>query len=222
MQETSTPIEYDHKLSSTAAVDQILRLPIGTFQEVLCHVQGLIDSSTMASFCTDLSTNFNRMGIQTVYHHDRTATRARHMFRNATVNLSSGSVVSVVVMFDTGALHSSYVSNTFIEKHMTDLGNNFVPAPSEVILGDGQNTVKSAGILRTSLDFLDDKGKHHTANNMSCRAMPLTDMDFIIGLPHIVGCCSNFFMQILMSAIEEEITTFTTPAAMLSHVTGPE
>ena len=105
------------------------------------------------------------------------------------------------VLFDSGALHSSYISSDFVSANI-DLLNPFLRSSAgQVKLGDNRTVVNIDKVLEVPLLFVDDNGHDHTAH-VKLAVFPMDHLDAIIGLPDIISHFFVFFTEMLREAKE--------------------
>ena len=111
--------------------------------------------------------------------------------------LPNGLTIAVPnVLWDSGALHSSYVASKFIAKHI-DLLNPFITKThGRVLLGDNKTEVRVTQLLRIPVQFVDDDHLEHTGS-VDLVVFPMEHLDMIIGLPDIMGPFFPFFFSLL-------------------------
>ena len=114
--------------------------------------------------------------------------------------LSDGDFVVVRrVLFDSGALHSSYISSKLVDKNIDILKNYLSKTHGRVMLGDNKTEIKVDQVLRVPVRFLDDNQIEHIAT-VDLVVFPMDHLDIIIGLPDILGPYFPFFFSLLSGA----------------------
>lgn len=116
-------------------------------------------------------------------------------------------------LFDTGALHGSYISSSFVSCHAHILSPYIRPLDSAVTLADNRTSIKIEGVISLLVSFVDDDNNLHSAS-LSFFIFPMTQQDVIIGLPHILCHFGSLFLSMLNSSVS--VTRGT--SATLSHI----
>ena len=109
-------------------------------------------------------------------------------------------------LFDTGALHGSYISSTFVTRYSSLFSPYIRPFSSSVTLADNRTSVLIEGVVSITLSFADDTNQIHTGS-FPCYIFPMTQHDMIIGLPHILCHFGAFFLSLLNSTISSLSTS---------------
>ena len=63
------------------------------------------------------------------------------------------------VLFDTGALHKSYISSDLVEKHREDWSEFIVPHKAVACLADQTTKIETKEAIRGQLTFVSDDGQ---------------------------------------------------------------
>ena len=105
------------------------------------------------------------------------------------------------VLFDSGALHASYVSEDFLMENLEALESKVIAHQSQSLMADGSPVrIKQRVPLR--LEFKDSQGDVHSFGSVFL-VMPNLSYKFIIGLPDIVKKVGKLFQDMINCAIEE-------------------
>jgi hypothetical protein len=159
---------------------------------------------------------------------------AHHVFLKAVASVLSGVGAESItfelasVMFDTGALQASYISQAYIDKHRDALSHLIQPSKGSVTLGDGQSRIKIREQIRLTLTFTDRRGRQHVLKDALFYIIPLA-CTAILGLPHIIDSLAECFLGMIQDAAEEYkmqmiMDQSPTPAPMLRspHTLTPD
>jgi hypothetical protein len=105
------------------------------------------------------------------------------------------------VLFDSGALHASYISQSFIDKHKHYFSPILQYYPRRVFMADNVTSALTTHRVRVNLEFSDAKNVTHSgAVNFTVFDMQSNIM--IIGLPDIIRTFGTLFIGMLSIAIE--------------------
>eukprot|EP01039_Chlorochromonas_danica_P011569 gene11569-12955_t len=141
----------------------------------------------------------------------------RAVYRAGTLSLPRSFIPFVTsfkkALFDTGALHGSYISSSFVSSHANILSPYIRPLDSAVTLADNRTSIKIEGVISLLISFVDDDNHLHSAS-ISLFIFPMTQQDVIIGLPHILCHFGALFLSMLNSSVS---VTGGAPAT-LSHL----
>ena len=103
------------------------------------------------------------------------------------------------ILFDTGAIHRSYINKQLIEENRSNWSSNIYPSHSRIKLGDQQTIVESTEEIMGTVSFIDNNNNNISANiNLVVHDMP--GMDIIIGLPDI----SQHFIPLLNEMLTQD------------------
>lgn len=108
------------------------------------------------------------------------------------------------VLFDSGALHGSYMSENFLDRHREILQPYVVPCNVIVTLADNKTRVGITERVVLPLQFKDSHGEDHTGK-ISLYVFGMTENDVIIGLPHIVLHFSELFKNMIDEAVKANV-----------------
>ena len=106
------------------------------------------------------------------------------------------------VLFDTGALHASYIDKAFVDMHRDKLQHALSNCRAMARLADGTTTVAVDEVCKTTITVIDSKGKKHTAT-IPLLVLPSSTTDVIVGLPHILAAFGDLFRDMIDVAIDE-------------------
>jgi len=105
------------------------------------------------------------------------------------------------VLFDTGALHASYISKVFVDEHRQELAPHIYPCNSVSRLADGKTIVQISEMCILDLSVTDSLGKLHS-ESVQLSVLPDCCSDVIIGLPQIISQFGDLFRDMIDTAIK--------------------
>ena len=114
------------------------------------------------------------------------------------------------VLWDSGAMHSSYLSQKVVDEHRDQWMDKIYEAKGFVRLGDGETTINVKERIAIEVAFIDSVGGEYRATVDFC-IWETPDLDAIIGLPDIVHTFLPCFVDILTPRNEGQ-TAVTTMA----------
>ena len=100
------------------------------------------------------------------------------------------------VLFDTGALHRSYINKALVDKNRITWNNNIVQRKSNIRLGDQKTIVTSDEEIQGIVGFTNIQGDI-VESNISLVVHNMPGMDIIIGLPDINSSFLNILTEML-------------------------
>ena len=103
------------------------------------------------------------------------------------------------VLFDTGALHKSYVSSDLVEKHRDSWKEFILPHRAVARLADQRTKIETSEIIRGELSFVADDGETHYTGYVEAIVWTMPGMDFIVGLPDIAKNYVDLLTSMLQS-----------------------
>jgi len=115
-------------------------------------------------------------------------------------------------LFDTGALHDSYISSSFVAKHAAVLAPYIRKCNRMVYLADHKTRVPIDRIALLTVNFVGDDSVEHTVK-MEFSVFDTESNDMIIGLPAILTSFRVLFREMLDAAIDAAAAV-----AIISHV----
>jgi hypothetical protein len=83
------------------------------------------------------------------------------------------------ILFDTGALHRSYINKSLVENHRQVWSSSIHPHSSKIRLGDQQTVINTDEEIYGLLSLQ----QYNVSANISCIVHDMPGMDLIIGLP---------------------------------------
>ena len=103
------------------------------------------------------------------------------------------------VLFDSGALQSNYIDETFVDSHPLEFTPVTTYLTHTVRLGDNQTVIPLTRTVRVTASFTDNNKKQHTAE-IDCSVLDMPGTQMIIGLPSILFTYYDFFVDLLHQA----------------------
>lgn len=104
-------------------------------------------------------------------------------------------------LFDSGALHASYISERFVNAHMDVLKPHLAASRSVVKLASGNANLSITQHLNLSVIFADATGKEYGAS-LRLYVLPDSDNDLLIGLPAIVVHYGKIYLERIRAAVD--------------------
>ena len=106
------------------------------------------------------------------------------------------------VLFDSGALHHSYINSRIVEEHRSQWESMIRPYDAWVRLADQKTVVKTKEIVRGLLSFVSDGGTDFSGE-VDAIVWDMKGLDFILGLPDIVkNFITLFFLMLKQNQLE--------------------
>ena len=130
-------------------------------------------------------------------------TRRVASMRSGCVSVNRSMKVRVEsILMDSGALHSSYVSQDWVDKHRLQLQNEIRRVNGYVSLGDNVTRIPVKERILLSVEFVDWDGDVHQGVVDFC-VYPAPGEIMIVGLPDIIRTYLNLFIDMLKRARED-------------------
>ena len=125
---------------------------------------------------------------------------APHVHKEGLLYIEDGGTLRICdALFDSGASHSSYISQALVDKHRGQLQHLIRKASGKVRLGDNSTEVDISEVLYAAVEFSDSSGRRYKAYlNLVVWSMP--GMDLIIGIPDIIHHYFDLFIDMLKGA----------------------
>jgi hypothetical protein len=130
----------------------------------------------------------------------------KNVHRDGILKIANDEVMITNILFDSGALHSSYISKSFINKNRHILKDNIKKNDGFVKLGDNKTVVKVDETIQLPVSFIDNNLKEHIAE-VNFVVWEMNDMNMIIGLPDILNHYLDVFIEMLKSKEDSEEDT---------------
>ena len=89
------------------------------------------------------------------------------------------------VLFDTGALHKSYISADLVERYRDSWSSCIFPHRAVACLADQATRIETKEVVRGTLSFVADDGSTEYSGQVEAIVWNMPGMDFILGLPDI-------------------------------------
>ena len=105
-------------------------------------------------------------------------------------------------LFDTGAVHASYMSEDFVDRHRAALEPYRLDVSKKVCLADKVTIIPVNEAYELTISFCDDNGNTYTAEILFW-VLPQCNHEFIIGLPAILRHFHDLHKQMLDTAVEK-------------------
>lgn len=116
--------------------------------------------------------------------------------REGEFSLNGVDVKMFSVLFDSGALHHSYISEDLVERHRAEWASSIKPYKSWVKLADQKTVIQTKEMVTGRVSFVSDSGQEYSGE-VDCIVWKMKGLDFILGLPDIVKSFMAFFFLIL-------------------------
>ena len=163
---------------------------------ILIHDPGIEDQDLLEDLLATIGKGLDKA---------RSITQGRLLVGSDEVYLGS-------ILFDTGALHRSYVSKELVDRHRSGWDSSLVPVESLVRLADQKTVLGSKEELKAYVTIPGEGDREFTAElDLVVWSMP--GMDMIVGLPDITTHFRDKMIQ--MKTNLEDITTDMEPGALL-------
>ena len=118
--------------------------------------------------------------------------------RDGVVIIPGGSEIYMSkVLFDSGALHKSYISKQLYEKHKEVLAPHVRLINANVRMGDNQTCVQVNQAIEVGVSFVNDDLKEYAAV-LDFHVWEMPGLDMIVGLPDIVEHFAALFYDMLL------------------------
>jgi len=101
------------------------------------------------------------------------------------------------VLFDTGALHKSYISAEIVDQHREEWSQFIFPHRAVACLADQTTKVETKEIIRGTLSFVGEDGVTEYHGQVEAIVWTMPGMEFIVGLPDI----TKNFVDLLTSML---------------------
>ena len=112
----------------------------------------------------------------------------KHMMKKGLIDTLVEAITVPKVLFDTGALHASYIDKAFVDMHREKLRHALSNCRAIACLADGTTTVAVDEVCKTTITIIDSKGNKHTAT-IPLLVLPLSWAYLISWRPS--GTCSG-------------------------------
>jgi hypothetical protein len=124
----------------------------------------------------------------------------KHVLKKGLIDTLVEAITVPKVLFDTRALHASYIDKAFVDMRRDKLQNALSKCHAVARSADGTTTVSVDEVCRTTITVIDSKGKKHTAT-IPLLVLPSSTTDVIVGLPHILAAFGDLFRDMIDVAI---------------------
>jgi hypothetical protein len=126
----------------------------------------------------------------------------RSVHRDGLIQLDTGTLGVSRVLFDTGAITASYISESYVNAHRAQLEPYLQPTRGKVRLAADNHTVAVSEAALLEVTFCDTQGTAHTARILFY-VLPGSNNDLVIGWPAIIAHFGKLFMDMLRLAMDE-------------------
>ena len=100
------------------------------------------------------------------------------------------------ILFDSGALHHSFINSKFVERYRHVWSHAIRPHNTIVKLADQKTLVKTSEVILGELSFVSGGGREFTGQ-IEPIVWKMQDMDLILGLPDIIKNYITLFFLML-------------------------
>jgi len=104
-------------------------------------------------------------------------------------------------LWDSGALHASYISQDFLDRHMDVFGPHVGESRSDVRMASGKERVTIKQHIDLTVVFPDSSGKEYGAL-LRLFVLPDSENDILIGLPAIVVHFGSIYLERIRAAVD--------------------
>lgn len=122
--------------------------------------------------------------------------------REGTINTDVGDLVIRAVLFDSGALSASYLSQSFYGLHREQLEPYTSSVRGFVKLAAKETVVPISQCALLTITFIDTNNNTHSAR-VQFYILPESNNNMVIGLPAIIMHFGTLFIDMLQSAVQE-------------------
>jgi len=106
-------------------------------------------------------------------------------FREGEFKAAGIPIKIVNVLFDTGALHKSYISSDLVERNREKWKDHIFPHRAVACLADQATRIETNEVIRGVLSFVGDDGITEYSGEVEAIVWTMPGMEFIVGLPDI-------------------------------------
>jgi len=117
-------------------------------------------------------------------------------FREGEFKCGNITVKMFDILFDSGALHHSFIKAEIVEKNREHWGHAIRPHETTVKLADQKTLIKTSEMIAGELSFVSDGGREHKGQ-IDAIVWNMKDMDLILGLPDIIKNFITLFFLML-------------------------
>ena len=138
---------------------------------------------------------------------------------------AGGVSVSVLkVLFDTGALHKSYISADLVERYRESWSSCIFPHRAVACMADQATKIETKEVVRGILSFVADDGSTEYSGQVEAIVWNMPGMDFILGLPDItrnfVDLLTSMFRVTTNEVSSVALDTDMRPGEIIQWSTG--
>ena len=135
------------------------------------------------------------------------ATIRQGVFREGEFTADRWGVKMNNILFDTGALQTSYVNSEIVEANRENWAKAISPLNTVVKMADQQTKIKTSEKITGRITFVDDKGIDKSGI-VEAIVWKMPNLDFILGLPDVLRNFLPLFAQMLYDA-QNSVTQVT-------------
>ena len=135
-------------------------------------------------------------------------------FREGEFQVEGVPVKLFKVLFNTGALHKSYISANLVENHRNSWKFCIFPHQAVACLEDQATRIETTEVVRGVLSFVSGDGRIEYKREVEAIVWNMPEMDFILGQPDIV----RIFVELLTSMLrvsQDEVNSTALASDML-------
>ncbi len=123
------------------------------------------------------------------------------------IKLKEGPELSMTCLFDTGAIHASYINKSWLDQHRNNIRDNIiVPVSGHVVLADGITTVNVSEKLLAVIEFTSPSGRIFETP-IEMLVMENLGEEAIIGLPDISSSMISLLTEMLEQYNKSKLTS---------------
>ena len=119
------------------------------------------------------------------------------VFREGQFAVGSKAIALRNVLFDSGALHRSYISKEVVDGQGGAWDGGLIPYESVVRLADQKTEVHTSNMIQGTLSFRMDDGEELCEGLITAIVWVMPGLDFILGLPDIIRYFLDLFISML-------------------------
>jgi hypothetical protein len=134
---------------------------------------------------------------------------ANSMFTDGLILCDSGDEIFVQrVLFDTGALHHSYINEDIVNRNRDKWKDKFREVNVKVKLGDNNTCIEVKESVRVLLSLVDSNLKEHV-RELDCYVWRMPGTGMIVGLPDILYNFVEFFQDLIVCGTKEVVNNLS-------------
>lgn len=145
---------------------------------------------------------FESLQIELVLANIQAHDIVRFVYHGGKFILDTGELIVPAALWDSGALHASYMSQDYLDKHMDVLEPYLESCRSHVRMAAGDQRLEITQHVVLPIVFCDDAGAEYRAT-IQFYILPQSHNDVVIGLPAIVLHFGKIYVQRIQTAIDQ-------------------